>query len=206
MTNFDEKIEARPIGDYLDALASSAPAPGGGSVAGLVGALAAGLGEMVVSLTRDPDPALAAAARNLQNLRASMMASGAADELAYSEYVRSSKMTRETEEDKARRKAMMQEALQEAAAVPLELAITAVSLLEQLDPIVRLGSKNVLSDAAIGIALASACVDVSLINVRVNIPMIRNEDMSTNLKEKAQAVEQQARALTEQLRSELVKR
>lgn len=206
MTDYDEKMEARSIGDYLDALASSAPAPGGGSVAGLVGALAAGLGEMVVSLTRDPAPELTEAAVHLSRIRASSIASGAADELAYSGYVRASKMPRETEEDKARRKATMQEALEEAAAVPLELALTSIQLLEALDPVVRLGSKQVLSDAAIAIALSMACVEASLINVRINLPMIKNPEIAGSLRGKAQKAEQHAAALADKLRAELAKR
>jgi formiminotetrahydrofolate cyclodeaminase len=206
MTDYDDKLESRTIGDYLDALASSAPAPGGGSVAGLVGALAAALGEMVVSLTRDPDPALTEAADKLKNIRASSIASGAADELAYSGFVHASKMPRETDEEKARRTATMQEALQEAAAVPLELALTSIQLLEQLETVIKHGSKHVLSDAAIAISLAIACVDASLINVRINLPMMKDPEIAGSLRGKAQKAEQHAYALAEQLRADLAKR
>lgn len=202
----DEKLESRTIGHYLDALASSAPAPGGGSVAGLIGALAAALGEMVVSLTRDADPTLHETAGKLQALRASAIASGAADEMAYSGFVEASRMSKETEEDKARRTATMQEALEEAAAVPLELAQTAIQLLEHLEPVVRLGSKHVLSDAATAITLGVTCVDCSLINVRVNLPMIKDLEVAGSLRGKAQKAEQHAHALAEELRAQLDKR
>lgn len=205
-TNEHTAIDNRTIGTYLDALASSQPAPGGGSVAGLVGALAAGLGEMVVSLTRDADPELVKAADTLSDLRASALASGAADEQAYGGYVEASKMPKETDQQKSVRKATMQEALEEAAAVPLELALTAGRVLDALAPIVRHGSTHVLSDAAIAITLALACVDASLINVRINLPMIRNDEVVTSIRGKAQEAEQRARRLAEELRDELANR
>ncbi|HLU36792.1 MAG TPA: cyclodeaminase/cyclohydrolase family protein [Thermomicrobiales bacterium] len=202
----DEKMESRPIGDYLDALASDAPAPGGGSVAGLVGALAAGLGQMVVSLTRDAPDELVQANERLAALRASMIASGAADELAYAGYVDASRMPKSTPEEKDLRRATMQEALKEAVAVPMQLAETASELLETLDPVIRLGSKHVISDAEIGITLALACVDASLVNVRVNIPMIRDKEMAGNLAGHAHKIEQRAHQLAENLRATLAER
>lgn len=206
MIDHEDRLEDRTIGDYLDTLASSAPAPGGGSVAGLIGALSAALGEMVISLTRDTEPSLEEAAGKLRALRSSAMASSAADEMAYSSFVAASRMSKETGEDKARRTATMQEALEEAAAVPLELAGTAIQLLEHFQPIVRLGSKHVLSDVATAITLAVACVDCSLINVRVNLPMMKNIEVAGSLRGKSQKVEQQAHALAEELRDELNKR
>ncbi len=199
-------MESRPIGDYLDALASDAPAPGGGSVAGLVGALAAGLGQMVVSLTRDAPDELVQANERLAALRASMIASGAADELAYAGYVDASRMPKSTPEEKDLRRATMQEALKEAVAVPMQLAETASELLETLDPVIRLGSKHVISDAEIGITLALACVDASLVNVRVNIPMIRDKEMAGNLAGHAHKIEQRAHQLAENLRATLAER
>lgn len=202
----DEKMESRPIGDYLDALASDAPAPGGGSVAGLVGAFAAGLGQMVVSLTREAPDELVQANERLAALRASMIASGAADELAYAGYVDASRMPKSTPEEKDLRRATMQEALKEAVAVPMQLAETASELLETLDPVIRLGSKHVISDAEIGITLALACVDASLVNVRVNIPMIRDKEMAGNLAGHAHKIEQRAHQLAENLRATLAER
>lgn len=198
-----DQIESRTIGDYLDALASSEPAPGGGSVAGLVGALAVGLGAMVVSLTRDASQELIDAGRRLDALRSSMIASGAADERAYAGFVRATKMPKSTDEEKANRRHAMQQALQEAAAVPMQLAETGVELLREMKCIVAHGSKHVLSDAAIAVILASACVDTSLINVRVNLPMIKDPELRNRLTDHAITLEQQAHELAESLRSML---
>ena len=175
----------RTIGDYLTALASDAHAPGGGSVAGVVGALAAGLGEMVVSLTPDPGSDLRAAAEDLAHYRASAVASGEADELAYGGFLEASRLPKTTVEDKAMRRQTMQEAIREAAEVPLELAATAVRILDRLEPVIASGNVNILSDAEIAITLAVACVDASLANVNVNLPLIKDAETAATIRDHA---------------------
>jgi len=205
MTTHDG-IATRAIGDYLEALGSSAPAPGGGSVAGLVGALAAGLAQMVVSLTSNAEPELEGVADTLSSLRASSLASGEADELAYGSYLKASKMPRSTPDEKALRRATMQEAILHAAEVPLELAATGVRLLEHLEPVVKHGNAHVLSDAEIAIILARACVEASLVNVRINLPLIRDAATAGAIRGKAQKIEQVAAFEEEQLRKALAAR
>ena len=201
-----QELAARKVGEYLDALASSQPAPGGGSVAGLVGALAAGLGEMVASLTPGTAADLAEAATNLSSLRASALASGEADELAYSGYLEASRLPRTTPEEKARRRQTMQEAIHEAANVPLELAATGVRILNQLRPVIDHGNRHVLSDAAIAVTLAHACVDASLVNVRVNLPLIKDQEIATAISRKGEEIEAEAARLAALLRGELANR
>ena len=201
-----DELATRSIGAYLDALASSAPAPGGGSVAGLVGALAAGLAEMVISLTPDPDPALAGAAHELASLRAAALASGEADELAYSGYLDASRMPKGTPEEKALRRQTMQGAILHAAEVPLELAAASVRLLEHVAPVIAHGNAHVLSDAEIAVVLGKACVEASLVNVRINLPLIKDVEAAGAIRGKAQQIEQQARHHEEQLRKALDER
>jgi methenyltetrahydrofolate cyclohydrolase len=200
-----DTLESRTIGTYLDALASSAPAPGGGSVAGLVGALAAGLAQMVISLTTDVD-GLAETANELASLRASSLASGEADELAYSGYLEATKMPKSTPEEKDRRRETMQGTIRHAAEVPLELAATGVRMLEHLAPVVERGNPHVLSDAEIAITLAVACVDASLVNVRINLPLIRDAEAAGAIRDKARQLERHAHHLADQLRTDLATR
>jgi formiminotetrahydrofolate cyclodeaminase len=202
----DEKLEARSVGAYLDAIASDAPAPGGGSVAGVVGAFAAALGEMVVNLTAEPSPELIAAGVNLTALRASSVAFGGADELAYPGYIAASRLPSGTDEEKQIRKATMQEAIHEAAAIPMQLAEAALEILEALNPVIEHGNKNVVSDAEAAIILAQACVDMCMVNVRVNVQMIRDPETSGSLAGRAHRLEQQSLQLVEDLRKSLAAR
>lgn len=202
----DRKLEARTIDIYLDMVASDAPSPGGGSVAGVVGALGAALGQMVISLTESPHDELLQAGDRLAALRASSVASGAADELAYPAYLEASRMPKATAEEKARRKAMMQEAMQEAAAIPMQLAETGIEILETLQAVMLRGNPRVLSDAEAAMIFARACVDASLVNVRVNIAYIKDPETSGHLAGHAHKIEQHAGQLVESLRNQLAAR
>lgn len=202
----DEQLEARTIGRYLEMVASDAPAPGGGSVAGIVGALAAALGEMVVHLTEQPDSELTTAGERLASLRASTVASGAADELAYPAYIEASRMPKGTQEEKARRKAMMQEAMREAAAIPMQLAETGIEILEALQAVMLHGNPRVLSDGEVAMILARACVDASLVNVRVNLAYIKDPETTGHLAGHAHKLEQHAGQLVDSLRKQLATR
>lgn len=202
----DQKLEARTIGTYLGMVASDAPAPGGGSVAGVVGALAAALGEMVIALTESPQAELVEAGDRLAALRASSIASGGADELAYPAYLEASRMPKTTDEEKARRKAMMQEAMQEAAAIPMQLAETGIEILEALQVVVLHGNRRVVSDAEAAMIFARACVDASLVNVRVNLAFIKDPETSGHLAGHAHKIEQHAGQLVESIRHQLAAR
>lgn len=202
----DQKLEARTVGGYLDMVASDAPSPGGGSVAGVVGALGAALGEMVIALTDTPADELVEARQKLASLRASAIASGAADELAYPAYLEASRMPKSTDEEKARRKAMMQEAMQEAAAIPMQLAETAIDILESLQAVMLHGNPRVLSDGEVAMILARACIDASLVNVRVNLSYIKDPETSGHLAGHAHKIEQHAGQLVDSLRKQLADR
>jgi formiminotetrahydrofolate cyclodeaminase len=202
----DLKLEDRTIDTYLDMVASDAPSPGGGSVAAVVGALGSALGEMVINLTDTPHDELVQAGQRLASLRASAVASGAADELAYPAYLEASRMPKTTDEEKTRRKAMMQEAMQEAAAIPMQLAETGIEILETLQAVMLYGNPRVLSDAEVAMIFARACVDASLVNVRVNLAYIRDPETSGHLAGHAHKIEQHAGQLVDSLKKQLAGR
>lgn len=193
-------ITDRTIGDYLDALASSEPAPGGGSVAGLVGALSAALGQMVISLTdrrSDPHPELDTIRDTLERHRDACLAGSQADERAYSGYVAATRLPKGMEEEKASRRAAMQATLIDSANAPLGLAGTSLEILGDLEMVIEHGSSHVLSDADIATTLAHASVTVGLVNVRVNIPLLKDTERAQSLTDAANDIEHRA---TEALR------
>lgn len=191
-------ILERTIGEYLDALASSAPSPGGGSVSGLVGALAAGLGQMVVSLTRKDDTGhpLDASYHKLQDAIDALIGSAQTDESAYGRYLEASRMPKFTPEEKQARRDAMQAAMINAAEVPLGIASHALEVLDLLEPVMRQGTTHALSDGAIGASLGQASVTAALANVYANIPFIKDQAIATDLTNRANAIQARANEQT----------
>lgn len=205
----DPHITDRTIGDYLDALASSAPAPGGGSVAGLVGAISAALGQMVISLTdrrSDPHPELDTIRAALERHRDACLAGSDSDERAYSGYVAATKLPKGTEEEKAARRDAMQAALIDSANAPLGLAGTSLEILGDLETVIQNGSSHVVSDADIASTLAHASVTVGLVNVRVNIPLIKDTERARSLTDAADDIEHRADEALRRCRERLQER
>lgn len=180
---------------YLDALASDAPAPGGGSVAGLVSALACALGEMVGALSPDARtiPEVRTAAEGLAALRTTSVEAMTKDEAAYAGYIAATRLPKSTGEEKAARRDAMQSALVAAAEAPLALACIALDALGLLHPIAIHGNKHLLSDAEIGAMLAEVAVRAALINVRVNAALIKDTEKAKKLHETAISIEADAR-------------
>lgn len=187
-------LRNRTIGQYLDTLASPAPAPGGGSVAGLVGALAASLGQMVANLTleRSENLLLSAAVNDLGHAANDLLDSAAQDETCYPGYLAASRLPKSTDDEKATRRQAMQDAMIYATEVPLGLATSAGRVLEFLEPVAREGTPHATSDTAIGVNLAEAAVLAALSNVRSNIPLIKTPETAEDFTARANEVERRA--------------
>lgn len=188
-------VDRTTIAGYLDALASSAPTPGGGSAAALVNALACSLGEMVAALSPDARerPEVRQAAAELTSLRSTSLSAMARDEAAYGGYIAATRLPKSTADEKATRRHAMQAALIVAAEAPLSLAHTALAALEHFGPVAAHGNKHVLSDARIAALLAEVAVRAALINVRVNAALIKDAATAIRLHNAAAEAEELAR-------------
>ena len=181
--------------EYLAAVASNEPVPGGGSVAATVGALAAALAEMVCrfSVGRHDDPETNATidailARMItKRLRLENLA--LEDENAYATYRSASELSRSTPEDKDVRRQALQDALVGAAAVPLATAEACAALLPDIGYITTHGNPHVRSDAVIAAILADAAVRASAANVRVNTAMLKNRERAAALEARMLEIE-----------------
>lgn len=179
----------RTVTDFAAVTASDAPAPGGGSVSALSGALAAALAEMVANLTVGREK-FAAAQGAMQNLleavptvRQGLLEAVDEDSAAFDEYMAALALPKGTEEEKEIRKNAMQEGLKQAALVPLRTARLAASLFAHLDAAVKCGNPNAVTDAMVATMLARTCVLGAVFNVRVNLASIRDETFVRRLSE-----------------------
>ncbi len=177
-----EELLARPIGVYYGAVASGAPTPGGGSVAGVVAGLGAALGQMVVRLSEGKKacsealPALLAAHDALARSAAAAFAAALADEQVYGRYRDAAALPRDTDEQKAERIAAIEAALVAATETPLTLCEACLDMLTAFETIAALGTIHAQSDARLGAYLAEAAVRGALLNVRGNAGMMKNRE------------------------------
>lgn len=190
---------ARTLAEYIAAVAAGTPAPGGGSVAGVSAALAAALGSMVADLTanRERDAAIAAKLRaaidQLTGLRERMMTAAAADEAAYGAYRAASSLPRQTDDEKARRREAMQDALIAATEAPLEVARGAVAIAKLLGAVARIGNPRLAADIALGAMLAETALRGSLLNIRSNAAMLDDRALATRVLDEAGRLEREGR-------------
>jgi len=170
-----------PVGDFLDKLASNAPAPGGGSVAAVGGALGAALISMVCNLTlgkkgyEGVQADIEALVAQSEALRAELQGLLDEDVAAYSAYSHTAKMPKDTEEEKAVRTAAMQAALKNATMVPLHIAEAAVKVMDLCLPAAEKGNKWAVSDAGVAVLMAEAALRAAALNVLINLGTIKDQ-------------------------------
>jgi formiminotetrahydrofolate cyclodeaminase len=174
-------LTEKPVTTFLDELASSAPAPGGGSVAALSGALGAALISMVCNLTVgkkkyvDVQEDVEALLEKSEALRKELVELLEADVRVYTEVSKAMKMPRDTEEEKAARNVAMQKALKAATGVPMQVAEACVEVIELCQPAAEKGNVNAVSDAGVAVLMAEAGLRSAALNVLINLAWIKDE-------------------------------
>ena len=176
------KLTDKPVSNFLDELASNAPAPGGGSVAALSGALGAALVSMVCNLTlnkkgyeevQDDIRDLLAQSEALRKELSDLLE---ADVAAYTGYSKAAKMPRETDEEKTERSKSMLAALKVATDVPLSIAEAAVKVMDLCMPAAEKGNKWAVSDAGVAALMAEAALRSAALNVLINLGTLKDEE------------------------------
>lgn len=161
---------------FLDDLASSAPAPGGGAVAGLHVALGAGLVAMVCALTigkpryAEHFAALEAARATADELRARALALAAEDAEAYAEVSAAFSLPKGS----AERAAALDPALRRATDVPLRTVRAAGEVLDLCATVLPRANRTVLTDLGVAAHSARAGGESAALNVRVNLGLIKD--------------------------------
>ena len=160
-----------PIASFLDATAARQPAPGGGSVTALVGALSAAIGEMVLNYSVGKknlaahEPALQAGLAELHRARQIMLTLMVEDQAAYEEVT----ALRKLPDDSPDRQKNYPATLLACIRVPEAMAATGIAILELCGRLAEKVNKYLLSDLAVCAELAMATVRCGLYNVAINL-------------------------------------
>ena len=195
------------VRELLERVASGEPVPGGGSIAALCAALAAGLTEMVAHLTvgRQDDPALDREMDDLidraRALRSDLTRAVDQDSEAYGKVMEAYRRPKTTDEEKRLRSEAIQEALKEAARVPLTVAQMGVEILGLAGVAVNKGNRNAVTDGLVGALMARSAVLAAIANVRINLQSIIDEGFVQKARADSEFLEKKALAAEEMIRS-----
>ena len=185
---------------FVGAVASPTPAPGGGSVAALAGALGAALAQMVAGLTfgRKKYAAVDAEMRELglkaAGLVNTLSALIARDAASYEKVMMAYKLPSEPAEALAARQSAITDALLGAAEVPLETARACAEVAELAAVCAERGNTNAVSDAGVAALLADAACRGAVYNVRINVSSLDDKSRGAGLLQEAAQLLAQTRS------------
>jgi formiminotetrahydrofolate cyclodeaminase len=186
------------IKQFLEELGSDLSAPGGGSVAGLVGALAGALNSMVYSLTvgkknyinlddnekeiidRFEKESKQFTLRGLELMEE--------DRENFLKLMDSYKLPKDTEVEKNERVIAIKENTIKSMQAPLILARESLEFYENLKIMAKYGNKMLLSDLAISAILLNSAIESSIINVKVNLNSLRCEEFFKKIDNEIQEI------------------
>lgn len=184
--------------EFAKQTASNSPVPGGGSIAALAGALSAALAQMVAELTvnkkgyEDAEEKMKELASKAEVIREKLLDDIKRDSESFNKYMEALKLPKETEEEKNLRSHLMQEGLKEAAIVPFEVASLAYEIMPLADEAVVSGNKNAVTDGLVSAMMARTAVLSALLNTRINLGSIKDQEFVKEYSEKVEKLENQA--------------
>lgn len=192
------------ISQFLDELGSDLSAPGGGSVAGLIGALSGALNSMVYSLTvgkknylglKDNEKKLIdkfqKESKEFTSRSVELMEE---DRENFLKLMDCYKLPKNTEEDKQKRALAIKENTIKSMEAPLILARESLGFYENLNVMAKYGNKMLLSDLAISAILLHSAIESSIVNVKVNLNGLRSEEFFSKIdKELEDIIEKSAK-------------
>lgn len=170
------------LSGYLESVAGPDPVPGGGSVAAIVGALAAALTRMVAQLTTKRPryatvrPEMRDIAERAQRAMRELEKLATEDTEAYARVVDARRLPSRTAEEIEQRERAVTAALRDATLVPLRVATIASEITRLAEIVAQRGNKHAITDAGIAALLASTACIAAVYNVRVNAKSLGRGD------------------------------
>lgn len=174
-------LVTKSLEEFCAVLGSDAPAPGGGSVAALSGALGAELVAMVCRLSigrkdfEQHGDALQSALASSSALARSLLTRVDLDTEAFNGVMAAFKLPKGTDEEKKARSEAIQKSYREAVQSPLSIAKECEAVLSAASSIVGKSNTNALSDLGVAAQQAIAGLEGAALNVRINLPSIKDE-------------------------------
>lgn len=201
-------LVAMKVDAFVDEVSRDTPAPGGGSIAALAGALGAALSSMVVNLTQPKakdeghELELLSIAMEAQKLKDGLRAAVDEDTQAFNGYMDALRLPKNTADEKVARKAAMQAGLKQAVAVPMTTAERSLAAMKVAERAGLSGNPASLTDALVGAQAAFTGVRGGLWNVLINLKDIDDAAFVASSRKRCEALLKEAEALMARIASE----
>ncbi|HAF66704.1 MAG: cyclodeaminase/cyclohydrolase family protein [Bacillota bacterium] len=193
----------KSLSEILRESASSAPTPGGGSVSGIAAAFAAAMAAMVGNLTigkkkyKDVEAEVTVLRDKALDLMSTFEALVEEDISQFAKFMEAYRLPKNTQEEKQKREQVLQQALKGATETPLKVARACVELLDLVCKLAPIGNTMAISDAGVAAYLAEAGLRAVLLNVDINVPMIKDQDFVAQARKEKEGLIEQASKLRE---------
>jgi glutamate formiminotransferase/formiminotetrahydrofolate cyclodeaminase len=182
------------VREFCNETLSDSPAPGGGSVAALMGALGASLGGMVANLSagkrgwEDKLQYFGDWAVKAQKLKDELLFLVDEDTNAFNKVMDAFGLPKGSDEEKKARTAAIEEATKYAAEIPLKVMETAAKSYELLAEMAEKGNPASVSDVGVGALATRACIEGAGMNVRINLGQLKDKRFRSRLEKRVQKV------------------
>ena len=193
------------IKQFLTELASSSPAPGGGSVAALSGALSAALSAMVCNLTIgkekyiDIEKDIKISLKKIEKIRGQLTDLIDLDTNAFNDVIKAFKMPKKTDEEIEKRKNAIQKGYKNAAMIPFKTAKTCQKILDIAQFLAEKGNKNSITDVAVSALMANTGLKSAILNVKINLGSINDKNYVKELSKDLSEIEKQGVIQTDRI-------
>ncbi len=196
--NMEEALVDMKVTDFVDEVSRESPAPGGGSIAALSGALGASLSSMVSNLTanrrgsEELDEILNKAADVCQEIKNMLVKAIDEDTYAFNAYMNARRLPNKTTEEKKVREEAMQSGLKQAVMVPLNTAQQSYLAIEIAEVVAKNGNPNSITDVGVGAQSAFTGVIGGIFNVLINLKDIKDDKFVSDIKKTCAQLKEKA--------------
>jgi len=171
----------KSLREVIEVSASKSPTPGGGSVSAIVACFGLAMASMVGNLTlgkekyKDVAPQIEESLKEGNDLIGKLEELVEADMAGFNNFMTAYRLQGTTGEEKVARETAVQKALKDATDTPVEIARVCLKALHIADRLSVTGNKMAVSDVGVAVLLVEAALKSALLNVDINLPMIKDQ-------------------------------
>lgn len=184
-------LEQQTIQEFLSALSSKAPVPGGGGASAIAGAIGNGLGQMVGNLTigkkkyAQVEEEILQLLNKMEALQKELVSLANQDAEAFAPLAAAYGLPTRTEEEKVYKTKIMEENLLAASQVPIQIMEKSIEMLSAFAILAEKGSRMAVSDVGVGVQLIRSALLSAVMNVYINTKSMKNREKAQELNQYA---------------------